>query len=158
MIFDSALLLQIGTAATRPRPKNLKFVRDSTQLLRQIFHTVKQFHKKKNVTRGKKFALVTRFASSAVSIQPPASRPLRTAPPEYFYPAGAGRRLSLPRSRPSPPVLTEITGLVRNLPDGRVELVREGNHEELEAFRTAIPDEGLAGFISRRQLIWPSRK
>ncbi len=41
----------------------------------------------------------------------------------------------------------EITGLVRNLPDGRVELITEGTREELEAFRAAIRDEGLAGFI-----------
>ncbi|MEI9864642.1 MAG: acylphosphatase [Limisphaerales bacterium] len=48
----------------------------------------------------------------------------------------------------------EVTGRVRNLPDGRVELTAEGAHEELEAFRTAIRDEGLAGFIHDEQLIW----
>ena len=29
----------------------------------------------------------------------------------------------------------EIAGIVRNLPDGRVELIAEGAREELEAFR-----------------------
>ena len=37
----------------------------------------------------------------------------------------------------------EITGTVRNLPDGRVELIAEGPREELEAFRAAIRDSGL---------------
>ena len=41
----------------------------------------------------------------------------------------------------------EITGVVRNLPDGRVELVAEGARAELEAFHAAIRDAGLAGLI-----------
>ena len=48
----------------------------------------------------------------------------------------------------------EITGTVKNLPDGRVELVAEGAREELEAFRAAIRDEGLAGFIRDEQITW----
>jgi acylphosphatase len=48
----------------------------------------------------------------------------------------------------------EVAGLVRNLPDGRVELIVEGAREELEAFRAAICDEGLAGFIRDEQLSW----
>jgi acylphosphatase len=48
----------------------------------------------------------------------------------------------------------ELSGTVRNLPDGRVELVAEGTRSELEAFRAAIRDEGLAGFIRDEQLIW----
>ncbi len=48
----------------------------------------------------------------------------------------------------------EITGLVKNLPDGRVELVAEGAHAELEAFRAALYDAGLAGFIRDEQVIW----
>ena len=32
----------------------------------------------------------------------------------------------------------EVTGTVRNLSDGRVELVAEGTKDELEAFRRAI--------------------
>ena len=48
----------------------------------------------------------------------------------------------------------EINGTVRNLSDGRVELVAEGTHEELEAFHAAIKDSGLAGFIRDEQLEW----
>lgn len=48
----------------------------------------------------------------------------------------------------------EVTGTVRNLPDGRVELVAEGAADELEAFRTAIRDAGLAGFIQDERVEW----
>ncbi len=52
----------------------------------------------------------------------------------------------------------EITGIVKNLPDGRVELVAEGSHAELDAFRTALHDAGLAGFIRDEQVIWADAK
>ena len=48
----------------------------------------------------------------------------------------------------------EISGTIRNLPDGRVELIAEGLRDELEAFRTAIRAEGLAGFIRDEQITW----
>jgi acylphosphatase len=48
----------------------------------------------------------------------------------------------------------EITGTVRNLPDGRVELVAEGARKELEAFREAIRGAGLAGFIRDENASW----
>ena len=48
----------------------------------------------------------------------------------------------------------EICGTIRNLPDGRVELIAEGARAELEAFRTAIRAEGLAGFIRDEQITW----
>src|SRR5258707_4748779 len=52
----------------------------------------------------------------------------------------------------------EISGTVRNLPDGRVELIAEGARAELEAFRAAIHDEGLAGFIRDEQVTWADAK
>lgn len=48
----------------------------------------------------------------------------------------------------------EVTGTVRNLDDGRVELVAEGLRSELEAFRTAIRDSGLAGLIRDETVMW----
>ncbi len=48
----------------------------------------------------------------------------------------------------------EIAGIVRNLPDGRVELTAEGAREELDAFRQAVRDAGLAGFIRDEIVSW----
>jgi len=48
----------------------------------------------------------------------------------------------------------EVSGTVRNLPDGRVELIAEGARAELEAFRAAIRDAGLAGFIRDENVAW----
>jgi acylphosphatase len=48
----------------------------------------------------------------------------------------------------------EVVGSVRNLPDGRVELVAEGAREELEAFRAGIRDSGLGHFITNEQISW----
>ena len=48
----------------------------------------------------------------------------------------------------------ELTGTVRNLPDGRVELVAEGPREELEAFQMAIPEAGLEHFIRNEDVNW----
>jgi acylphosphatase len=48
----------------------------------------------------------------------------------------------------------EVTGTVRNLDDGRVELIAEGEREELEAFRQAVRDSGLSGLIQREEENW----
>jgi acylphosphatase len=48
----------------------------------------------------------------------------------------------------------EVTGTVRNLPDGRVELVAEGARDELEAFRQGIRDSGLEHFIRKEEVGW----
>ena len=48
----------------------------------------------------------------------------------------------------------EVTGMVRNLPDGRVELAAEGSVAELNAFRQAIRAEGLEHFIRDEQVDW----
>jgi acylphosphatase len=48
----------------------------------------------------------------------------------------------------------EVVGIVRNLKDGRVELVAEGTKEELEAFQTGIREAGLGHFIKNEELVW----
>jgi acylphosphatase len=48
----------------------------------------------------------------------------------------------------------EVVGTVRNLPDGRVELIGEGDRGELEAFRDAIRGAGLAGFVRDECVSW----
>jgi len=52
----------------------------------------------------------------------------------------------------------EIAGTVRNLPDGRVELVAEAAPAELDAFRAALHDAGLAGFIRDERVDWADAK
>ena len=48
----------------------------------------------------------------------------------------------------------EVTGTVRNLADGRVELTAEGLKSELEAFREAIHGAGLAANIRHEDAQW----
>ena len=48
----------------------------------------------------------------------------------------------------------EVTGTVANLPDGRVELVAEGEEAELRAFLDGIADSHLGGLIQRREEQW----
>ena len=48
----------------------------------------------------------------------------------------------------------EVTGIVRNVSDGRVELVAEGARDELEAFRRAIRESEVGRFIRNEQDAW----
>jgi acylphosphatase len=48
----------------------------------------------------------------------------------------------------------EVVGIVRNLIDGRVELIGEGPREELEAFRKGIRESGLEHFIRNEEVNW----
>jgi acylphosphatase len=48
----------------------------------------------------------------------------------------------------------EVTGKIRNLPDGRVELVLEGTRGELEAFRQAVRESGLGSLIRNESALW----
>jgi acylphosphatase len=48
----------------------------------------------------------------------------------------------------------DVTGTVRNLPGGGVELVAEGAKDELEEFRKAIRESGLDHFIRQEDVAW----
>jgi len=48
----------------------------------------------------------------------------------------------------------DVTGTVRNLPAGGVELIAEGLQSELEAFRQAIGQSGLDHFIRDEAVSW----
>ncbi len=48
----------------------------------------------------------------------------------------------------------EVTGTIRNLPDGRVELLAEGSRDELRAFQQAIRDSGLGPLITHEAASW----
>jgi acylphosphatase len=48
----------------------------------------------------------------------------------------------------------EVAGTVRNLVDGRVELIAEGTKDELEGFRQAVRDSGMGHFIQKEDINW----
>ena len=48
----------------------------------------------------------------------------------------------------------EVTGWVRNLPDGRVELVLEAEEAELKAFLEAIHESQLGSHIRGEDVSW----
>ncbi len=52
----------------------------------------------------------------------------------------------------------EVVGTVRNLPDGRVELVAEGAETELRDFLQGIAESELSGFIASRRDEWSAAR
>jgi len=48
----------------------------------------------------------------------------------------------------------EVSGTIRNLHDGRVDLIAEGTTEELEAFRRAIQCSEVGRFIRQEDVNW----
>ena len=48
----------------------------------------------------------------------------------------------------------EVVGTVRNLPNGRVELIVEGEKAELEAFRQAVRESGMDAFVEDEAVSW----
>lgn len=52
----------------------------------------------------------------------------------------------------------DVTGTVRNLSDGRVELFAEGERTELEEFRKAIRDSEVGRFVRNEEVAWTGPK
>lgn len=52
----------------------------------------------------------------------------------------------------------EVTGTVKNLEDGRVELIAEGAKAELEEFQHAIQDSEVGRFIRNELVLWAEAK
>jgi acylphosphatase len=52
----------------------------------------------------------------------------------------------------------DVTGTVRNLADGTVELIVEGAREELKSFQNAIRDSGLGRLITHEEVNWSEPK
>ena len=48
----------------------------------------------------------------------------------------------------------EVTGTIRNLSDGRVELTAEGAKAELTAFQQGIRDSEVGGLIREEEVRW----
>jgi len=48
----------------------------------------------------------------------------------------------------------DVTGTVRNLPDGRVEVIAEGTRAELQSFLKGVAESELSGFIAKQHVSW----
>jgi acylphosphatase len=89
-----------------------------------------------------------------VSVQPSTPAPTSTRQRLKIFYSGRVRGVGFRHAAKTVAAGFEITGIVRNLQDGRVELIAEGSPAELEAFRAAIHGAGLAGFIRDESVIW----
>jgi acylphosphatase len=52
----------------------------------------------------------------------------------------------------------EVTGTIRNLPDGRVELIAEGERQELEDFLADLRDSEIGRFVKDEKVAWSEAK
>lgn len=52
----------------------------------------------------------------------------------------------------------DVQGTVRNLSDGRVELIAEGERDELEAFLEAVRESAVGGFVRGEDVGWSAAK
>lgn len=52
----------------------------------------------------------------------------------------------------------DVTGTVRNLSGGQVELIAEGERAELDEFRKAIQDSEVGRFVRNEETVWSEAK
>jgi acylphosphatase len=158
MILNSALLLQIAPLPTKVRPKvcfrpgqhgvtTSKISNGQTDLTKKT--KLPPAPAAKNIAHHRRVWL-----HPAVPIQPPASAPVANRRRLNIFYSGRVQGVGFRYAVKTVAAGFEIAGRVRNLPDGRVELIAEGARGELAAFRAAIPDAGLAGFIHGEEVSW----
>jgi acylphosphatase len=138
-------LPEVFTTRTADSGNYGKFSKRSNRFLQK---EQKSFHTAKNIAPCRRLWLHPAMPVPSPTIAPAARRRLK-----IFYSGrvqGVGFRYSVKTVAAG----FEVSGIVRNLPDGRVELIAEGLHDELKAFRDAILGAGLAGFIRDEQVDW----
>jgi acylphosphatase len=158
MILNSAWLLQIAPLPTNMRPKvcfrpgqhavtTSKFSNGQTDLTKKS--KLPPAPKAKNIAHRRRVWL-----HPAVPIKPPASAPTAEQRRLNIFYSGRVQGVGFRYTVKTVAAGYEVTGIIRNLPDGRVELVAEGTRQQLAAFCAAIREEGLAGFIHGEEVTW----
>jgi acylphosphatase len=120
----------------------------------QIFALVK--HKSKKISNFLAYSSIYIASGCAVWLHATVSSPEKLPSRRRMIVHYSGRVQGIGFRYTAKTVATgfEIVGTVRNLPDGRVELIAEGALTELDAFRLALQDAGLAGFIHNEHVEW----
>jgi acylphosphatase len=158
MILNSALLLQIAPLPTGSLPK-VNFRPGQHAVTTAYFSNGQtDFTKKIKLSSGPAAKNIAScpgvWLHPAVQIQPPATAPVASRRRLNIFYSGRVQGVGFRYAVKTVAAGFEVAGTVRNLPDGRVELVAEGTRAELEAFRAAIRTEGLAGFIHDEAVTW----
>jgi acylphosphatase len=158
MILNSALLLQIAPLPTNVRPKVRFRPGQHAVTTSKISNGQTDLTKKTKLPPAPAAKNIAHrhgvWLHPAVPIQPPASAPVTNRRRLNIFYSGRVQGVGFRYAVKTVAAGFEIAGLVRNLPDGRVELIAEGARAELAAFHAAIPDAGLAGFIHGEEVSW----
>ncbi len=162
MILNSASLLQLDSSPANTAQKIYILFVAARANYGKFPQTVKQISPK----RTKKFSARQKTLRPAanfgfillVPIQPPACAPTTNRRRLNIFYSGRVQGVGFRYTVKTVAAGFEVTGFIRNLPDGRVELIAEGTREELAAFRDAILGAGLAGFIRDEQVNWADAK
>jgi acylphosphatase len=160
MTLNSALLLQIAPLSTELRPKVCFRPGQHTVTTSNFSNGQTDSTKKTNRRRAAKNIAPRRrlWLHPAVPIQTPAPPPPANHRRLSIFYSGRVQGVGFRYAVKTVAAGFEVAGHVRNLPDGRVELIAEGTREELGAFCAAIRAEGLAGFIGGEEVSWGETK